>query len=383
MKKIILLGASGSIGQQTIDVLRHYPDLFELVGFSVGENISFLEEILKEFSCSFVCVKNAKDLPSLQEKFPKTTFFSGDQGLIELVSSANVDLLINALVGFTGLIPTIKAIELKIDIALANKETLVVAGEIVLAKIKEYGVKLFPIDSEHSAILQCLQGNEQNKINKILITASGGSFRKLTREQLKDVTVADALNHPNWKMGAKITIDSATMMNKGFEVIEAHYLFDLDYDDIDVVMHDESIIHSMVMYQDYSIMAQCATSDMRLPIQYALTFPQRLPVHNTKPLDFAKLHTLHFNEPNYQRFPLLKLAYECGRKKGNLPAVLNAANEVCNLAFRNGKISFLAIDQLVQEACNNVEFKEKCTIEDILYYDQWARDFVTNKITGE
>ena len=262
---------------------------------------------------------------------------------------------------------------------MANKETLVVGGELIKKALKKHGRSLYPIDSEHSAIFQCLQGSRRSDLKKLIITASGGSFRKLSREQLKDVTVEQALAHPNWSMGAKITIDSADMMNKGFEVIEAHWLFDVDYDDIEVIMHDESVIHSMVEFRDRSVIAQMGTPDMRLPIQYALTWPDRLEL-NEEELDLSAIGTLHFHKPDLHRFPLLKLAYECGRKGGNLNAVMNAANEEANLAFRQGKIPFLMIEEIVSEAVRSVEYREITSTQDLLEANNWGREFALDKI---
>lgn len=379
MKKIVLLGASGSIGLQTIDVCIHHKESFEIVGLSVGHNIEVLKDILTKVSVSYVCT--AQYHKELVEEYPNIHFFHGDEGLLQLVS-LSYDVLVNALVGFVGLLPTLKAIELKKDIAIANKETLVVAGKFVSEAAKKHKVQLLPIDSEHSAIWQCLKGNDRKEISKLIITASGGSFRDKTREELKNVTVKEALKHPNWNMGAKITIDSATMMNKGFEVIEAHWLFDIPFEDIEVVMHPESIIHSMVQFKDHSVLAQLGLADMRLPIQYALTYPNRLEVYNSEALDLKKIGSLHFKELSFKRFPLLKLAYEVGKKQGTLPAVLNAANEEANALFLKGKIRFLDIEDFVMDACKDVWFKQDPNLEDILKADALAREYVRRKIEG-
>ena len=326
MKKILLLGASGSIGIQTLDVIANHLEKFQLTAFSVGKQIDKAIEILNTFNVKYAYVLKKEDALKLDESYKDTNFFYGDKGLIELVENADYELLVNALVGFVGLRPTLRAIELKKDIALANKETLVAGGEIVKKAVAKYHVNLFPIDSEHSAIAQCLQGNDHKTIKNLIITASGGTFRDKTRDEIVDVTLEDTLKHPNWSMGAKITIDSATMMNKGLEVIEAHYLFDIDYDHIKVLLHKESIVHSMVEYIDNSIMAQLGNADMRLPIQYALDYPHRL-VMNNEPLDLTKVATLHFEKMDMARFPLLALAYEVGKKGGNLPCIMNSANE--------------------------------------------------------
>ena len=381
MKKIVLLGASGSIGLQTIDVVKNNLDLFEIVGLSIGNNIEILEKILLEISVKNICVKNEKDFLILKEKYKNINFYYGDEGLIHLVNLSDYDLLVNALVGFVGFKPTLAAIENKKDIALANKETLVVAGELVNKALERNNVKLFPIDSEHSAILQCLQGNNFKEVKKMIITASGGSFRNLSRNDLINVSVDDALNHPNWKMGAKITIDSATMMNKGFEVIEAHWLFNIDYDKIDVILHDESIIHSMVEYIDGAIIAQIGDADMRVPIQYALSYPNRLKRNsNFSITDFKELH---FKKMDYDRFPLLKLAFDVGKKKGNLPCVLNAANEVANNAFREGKISFLDIEKIVFKCVEEFEFIEDIDLDILIATDYKAREMAVSIIEGE
>lgn len=382
MKKIILLGASGSIGEQTIDVIRAHPEEFELVAFSVRNRLDTAYKILEEFNVSSVCVKDEHDANKLQHDYPQLDIKFGDEGLQELASLSYGDTLVNALVGFVGLLPTLKAIEHHKDIALANKETLIVGGKFVKAAVKKYGVTLKPIDSEHSAIFQCLQGNEHGSIDKLIITASGGSFRDRTRDQLKGVTVKEALSHPNWSMGAKITIDSATMMNKGFEVIEAHYLFDIDYDKIEVLLHRESIVHSLVQYCDHAVMAQLGTADMRLPIQYALTHPRRLPLMNSDVLDLVKLHALHFEKADFERYPLLGLAFKQGRLEGNACAIMNAANEEAVALFLAGKIEFLDIETYVFKAVESIEFIENATLDDIIKSDASARAFVKDAVKG-
>lgn len=377
----MLLGATGSIGMQTIDVCKNHADKFEIVGLSVGRNISLLEEILEDISIKYVCTIEKQ--PELERKYPKITFYHGEEGLLSLSQLADYDILVNALVGFSGLKPTLIAIENKKNIALANKETLVVAGKIITKSLKENNVKMFPIDSEHSAIFQCLQGNDIKEVNRLILTASGGSFRDKTREELEGVTVKEALAHPNWSMGAKITIDSATMMNKGFEVIEAHWFYDVPFEDIEVVLHPQSLIHSMVEYQDYSIMAQLGVSDMRIPIQYALSYPERLESKGIQPLDFMTAHQLDFKKMDFKRFPLLQLAYDVGKKQGSLPAVLNAANEVANQAFLDDKITFLDIEKFVFDACENMPYKEDVTIEEIFDIDKSTREYVESRIRGQ
>ncbi len=378
MKKLMLLGATGSIGTQTIDVVTAHPELFELVGLSVGKNIDLLKEILTKVSVKYVCTMERQD--ELEKEYPDITFLVGNGGIIELAKIKGYDLLVNALVGFVGLAPTLEAMKHGHDVALANKETLVVAGKYINQAKHEYGVELFPIDSEHSAIFQALRGNEIKEVRRLLITASGGSFRELTRQDLENVTLEDALRHPNWAMGAKITIDSATMMNKGLEVIEAHWLFDVDYDDIEVVLHKQSLVHSMVEYQDYSIMAQLGNADMRIPIQYALYYPRRIPVENSEPLDFTKTINMTFEPMDMERFPLLKLAFEVGKKDGNLPAIMNAANEQSNQAFRDGKISFLQIEELVFKAVEAAYYIEDASLEQLVEADSWAREYVDSLI---
>ncbi|MDD6468081.1 MAG: 1-deoxy-D-xylulose-5-phosphate reductoisomerase [Erysipelotrichaceae bacterium] len=382
MKEIILLGASGSIGQQTIDVVKQHADQFKIVALSVGKRISVLKEILKEIKVDEVCVQNQKDALKLAKEYPNIHFSYGDNGLLHLVSLPKGDIVVNALLGFSGLMPTLKAIEHKKNIALANKETLVAGGQFVKEALKKYQVTLYPIDSEHSAIFQCLQGNSRSSVKRLIITASGGSFRDKTREELKDVTVKEALSHPNWSMGKKITIDSATMMNKGLEVLEAHWLFDLPFSKIDTIMHKESVIHSMVEFEDTAIMAQLGTPDMRLPIQYALTYPERLPL-NGEYLDWSKFRELHFEPLSMERFPMLRLAYEVGEKGGNLPAIMNGANEAAVQLFLDEKIKFLEIEELVEKAVHNLEYQAHPTLEEVIDADQKARIYVNQLVEGE
>lgn len=384
-KRILLLGASGSIGTQTIDIIEQHPEQYELVSFGVGKNIDYARKLLTKYPVSLISVERKEDSEELQKEFPHTRVTYGSAGLVELVTSVNYDLLVNALVGFVGLEPTLKALETKHNVALANKETLVVGGELVNKAALENGCVITPIDSEHSAIAQCLAGNPYKQIKKLIITASGGSFRKKTREELKDVTVEEALSHPNWTMGAKITIDSATMMNKGFEVMEAHYLFDIPYEQIDVLMHDESIIHSMIEYKDGAVMAELGTPDMRIPIQYAISDPENLrsELNLGESLDLAKVATMHFHAPDYNRFPLLKLAYDIGQNPGTNQAVLNASNEVANAAFRNHRIPFLMIEEVVFKTVEAFENKPVTSLEELIDVDQKARkyaeDYIRNK----
>ncbi len=383
MKRLVLLGASGSIGVQTIDIIQQHPDLFELVSFGVGKNIDKAKEYLSLFpNIQTISVQLEEDAIALQKEYPNKTILFGEKGMEEIVSKENYDVLVNALVGFAGFLPTLKAIESHHNVALANKETLVCGGELINRALKEYGCELYPIDSEHSAIWQSLRGNKKEQVKRLLITCSGGSFRNKTREELKDVTVEQALAHPNWSMGSKITIDSATLMNKGFEVIEAHWLFDIPYENISVLMHPESVVHSAVEYVDHSVIAQLGAPDMRLPIQYALTYPNRYAYQLDTPLDLTKLGTLHFDAPDTNRFPLLALAFECGKKGGNLNAVMNAANEVANAAFRNHEIPFLKIEEIVMSAVHHVPFQQLNTVQDVIDADQWGREYALNMIKG-
>ena len=377
MKKIMLLGATGSIGTQTIDVVLQHQDQFQIIGLGAGKNIKKLTEILSILKdVKYISVANEDDAKSLSKTYPYLTIFYGDEGLKKLASIKSYDLLVNAVVGFRGLIPTLYAIEQKKDVALANKESLVAGGPLVKKALKQHQVHLYPIDSEHSAIFQCLQGNKLSQVDKLILTASGGSFRDYTRDQLINVTVEQALAHPNWNMGGRITIDSATMMNKGFEVIEAHYLFDIPYEQIEVILHRESIIHSMVQYQDSAIMAQLGSADMRIPIQYALSYPERLSMKQDKQFHFTDYPTLHFTSADFKRYPLLALAYEVGKKKGNLGAIMNAADEEAVALFLDEKITFLDIEEYVQQAVQHIPYIKNPTLEDILNSDFQARQFV-------
>ncbi|QRG87152.1 1-deoxy-D-xylulose-5-phosphate reductoisomerase [Bulleidia sp. zg-1006] len=375
MKRLVLLGASGSIGEQTLDVLEQHPSEFELVALSVGHRLDcFKKAILNHPELKAICVQEEKDALSLKKDYPHLEVVFGDYGL-KTLSEMDYDVLVNALVGFVGFYPSVYALESGHDVALANKESLVVGGEVIQTILEETGRKLFPIDSEHSAIFQCLQGEDKKGVENLWITASGGSFRHLRRDELENVTVKQALSHPNWTMGAKITIDSATMMNKGFEVIEAHYLFGIPYHHIKVVLHPESIIHSMVEFKDHSFMAQLASPDMRLPIQYALSYPNRWDLEEEHPFNPFPATNLSFQKLDFMRFPLLKLAYEAGLKKGNQPILINAANEVANLAFREGNLSFLDIENCIQDCLNHFPFETVSTKEDVLRIHQEATSY--------
>lgn len=382
MKKIILLGATGSIGTQSIDVILHHPEAFSLVAMACGKNIDKLRELLSCISVKYVNVSSESDAQILKEEYPNITFTFGEDGLLKMLDF-DADVVINALVGFVGLKPSLKIIETGKVLALANKESLVVGGPLVKKYIKKYNGVMYPIDSEHSAIFQCLQGNHYSEIEKLVVTASGGSFRDKTREELVNVTKEQALAHPNWSMGARITIDSATMMNKGFEVIEAHYLFDVAFDDIEVLMNKESIIHSMVHYVDHSFVAQLGTADMRLPIQYALTYPDRIKLYGEDVLDLKKIGTLHFGDVSYERYPLLKLAYEAGRRGGNSGAIINGADEACIDLFLQDKISFLDIEKGILDAYNEIDFISDPSYKDLEESDRKARAYIYESWKGD
>ncbi|MFQ6862112.1 MAG: 1-deoxy-D-xylulose-5-phosphate reductoisomerase [Beduini sp.] len=383
MKTLSVLGVTGSIGMQTVDVVKNHPDLFQIIGVSAGHNIKKLIEVIETVHPKYVCVMDQEDAQQLQSQYPSLTIYYGDEGLIKIATLEEVSLVLNAVVGFVGMVPTIEAIKKHKDIALANKETLVVGGHIITRLVKEYGVQLLPVDSEHSAIFQSLNGEKHSQIHKLMITASGGSFRDKTRDELVGVTKKEALCHPNWSMGAKITIDSATMFNKGFEVIEAKWLFDMDYDDIIVYIHPESIIHSMVEYNDTAIIAQLGTPDMRLPIQYALTYPDRFEISNAKRLHLDEIGALHFRKPDLDRYRALRLSFEAGRKGGSMPCVLNGANEQAVSLFLNDQIEFLQIEELVESALKDHQWVEDPTIEELLEIDHWAREHVLAQIGGK
>lgn len=375
----MLLGATGSIGSQVLEILRESKE-YNLKSIAVGKNIKKAIEIINEFNPEFVSLQTKEDMEKLQAMYPNIQFGYGDTGLIQVATYLKEKgYLINSIVGMVGLKPTVAAIKAGHDILLANKETLVVAGNIIMDLVKKHNVRLIPIDSEHSTIFQCMMGERREDVSRIIITASGGSFRDKNRSELNDVTVEDALKHPNWQMGAKITIDSATMVNKGLEVIEAHYLFDLDYDKIETVIHPESIIHSMVEYNDGSIIAGLSYPDMRIPIAYALSTPKRNNYSFIEKMNFKKLFSLNFKPMDYNRYPLIKLAYEVGEMGGIMPLVYNTANEVAVRLFLNRKIKFLEIDEIINYAVNNTENINNPTLDDILKYDQILRRDLENK----
>ncbi|MCQ9290567.1 1-deoxy-D-xylulose-5-phosphate reductoisomerase [Staphylococcus hyicus] len=366
MKNIAVLGASGSIGTQAIDVIERHPNEFNLVAFTVGKNIAYAQKIVEKHRPDIISVQHEEDVEAFLDY--DVNVVSGKEGLITVATYAKNDLVLNALLGSVGLEPTMRAIEARKDIALANKETLVVAGELVMAHARRYDVNILPVDSEHAAIFQCLNGEDHKQIKKITITASGGSFRDLSRDALENVTVEDALNHPNWSMGHKITIDSATMMNKGFEVIEAKWLFDLDISKIETILHKESIIHSMVEFVDTSVMAQLGTPDMRMPIQYAFTYPKRLE-HRAPSLNLAQVAQLHFKAMDFDRYRCLQYAYDAIKIGGTMPVVLNAVNEVAVAKFLNKEIRFLDIERLIKREMDQHEVIQNPTLEQILALD--------------
>lgn len=350
MKKLAILGSTGSIGTQTLDVVRAHPEAFAVEGLAAGSNIELLIQQVLEFKPSKVSVGSKELAEQIQQQLPaQIEVFYGEQGLIEIAAGTDADTVVTAVMGSMGLPSTLAAIDAGKTIGLANKETLVTAGHLVTARARQKGVQLLPIDSEHSALFQCLNGEPRERIHQLTLTASGGSFRDRTREQLKHVTVADALKHPNWSMGSKITIDSATMANKGLEVIEAHWLFDMPYDQISVLLHPESIIHSFVEFVDTSIIAQLGNPDMRVPIQYALTYPDRQQAPSSR-LSLAQIGQLNFREMDYERFPCLSMAFEAGRLGGTAPTVFNAANEIAVARFLNGEIPFLLIEDIIADA---------------------------------
>ncbi|MCM2674710.1 1-deoxy-D-xylulose-5-phosphate reductoisomerase [Alkalicoccobacillus plakortidis] len=381
MKKISLLGSTGSIGTQTLDVIRSNPDYFKLVALSAGSNIELVSKQVREFKPALVSVKRDEDVEKLKQEIGDVAIIlSGEEGLMEVACHEDAHVLVNAVIGSVGLKPTLAAIKAGRDIAIANKETLVTAGHIVTTEANRHGVSLIPVDSEHSAIFQALNGEDASSIDRLIITASGGSFRDRTREELKGVTVKEALAHPNWSMGSKITIDSATMMNKGLEVIEAHWLFNIAYDQIDVLMHRESIIHSMIEFSDRSVMAQLGTADMRLPIQYALTYPKRLARETADRLNLWEMEKLHFGKLDMERYRCMKFAYDAGREAGTVPTVLNAANEIAVAAFLNNQISFLQIEDLIEASLNQHERIADPNLEEILHADEQTRRFVQAKL---
>lgn len=366
MKTIAILGSTGSIGTQTLQVVRENGDI-KVAALAAGRNIRLLEEQIREFHPGLVCVWEEPEAEKLRAAVRDldVKVVSGMEGLLEAAAVPETEIVVTAVVGMIGIRPTIAAMEAGKDIALANKETLVTAGHLIMPLAKKMGVRILPVDSEHSAVFQCLNGENPGEIHKILLTASGGPFRGKTREEMKNVRVEDALKHPNWSMGQKITIDSATMVNKGLEVMEARWLFGADYSQIEVVIQPQSVIHSMIEFKDGAVMAQLGTPDMKLPIQYALYYPERRYLPG-KRLDFSQLGSITFEAPDTENFRGLKLAYEAGRAGGNRPVVFNAANERAVRLFLDRKIGFLEITDVIEEALGAVPDQENPTLEQIL-----------------
>ena len=383
MKNISILGSTGSIGTQTLDIVRANDDL-NVVAIAAGSNITKSEEQIREFHPELVCVFNEDAALKLKDAVKDTSvkLVAGMDGLIEAAVYEKAEIVVTAFVGMIGIRPTLEAIKAGKDIALANKETLVTAGHIVMSMAKEYGVKILPVDSEHSAIFQCLNGENSREIDKILLTASGGPFRGRTREQMKNVQVEDALKHPNWSMGQKITIDSATMVNKGLEVIEAKWLFGVGLDDVQVVVQPQSLIHSMVQFKDGAIMAQLGTPDMRLPIQYALYYPERRNLSGRR-LDLFEIADLTFEKPDTDTFRGLALAYQAMEKGGNIPTVYNAANEKAVSLFLDRKISYPEITELIEACMENAEFIDHPDVDEILGTEAAAYEFIEKKMSAK
>ena len=373
-KQLAILGSTGSIGTQTLDIVRQYPDRYSVYALTANTSIDLLVRQAREFHPAAVCIADETYYPQLRDALADTDIkvWAGSQSIEHVVRASEVDIVVAAMVGFAGLRPTIAAIEAGKTIALANKETLVVAGAIIEEMSLRHHAPIIPVDSEHSAVFQCLAGEDTDAVEKILLTASGGPFRTFSKEQLRSVTAAEALRHPNWQMGAKITIDSATMMNKGFEVIEAKWLFGVRYDQIEVLVHPQSVVHSAVQFRDGSIKAQLGAPDMRLPILYALSYPERL--QTTLPrVDWLATASLTFEQADTERFPCLRLAYDAIARGGNMPCVLNAANETANLAFREGRCGFTAIPEVIEQTMQKAAYLPAPSLDDLFASDSEAR----------
>lgn len=377
MKRVTILGSTGSIGRNALNVIDNCEDQFSVIGLSANKNSQLLVEQAKKYQPKFVSIINSEGADYVERKLRSfdVKILKGREGLLKLASYENSDLLLNALVGTSGMEPTINAIRSKVDVALSNKESLVMAGSIINELAIRNGVKIFPVDSEHSAIWQCLAGEDSKEINKIILTGSGGPFRTLPIEKFNTITLDQALNHPNWDMGNKITIDSATMMNKGLEVIEAYWLFNLPPEKIEIVIHPQSIIHSMVEFKDKSIKAQLGLPDMKIPIQYALTYPSHHET-NWEELDLTEINTLTFEKPDFTKFPCMKLAFEVLDLGGTAPAVLNVANEQAVYRFLNKEISFKEIPKIIEMACEKHENVSAPSLDEILNIEIWATNFV-------
>ncbi|MFA5145426.1 MAG: 1-deoxy-D-xylulose-5-phosphate reductoisomerase [Candidatus Omnitrophota bacterium] len=373
MKRIAILGSTGSIGVNALKVIRHFPDRFQVTGLSTNSSIDILYEQIKEFRPLFVCVGDAKAGRELKGRLkPSTRLLVGKEGLEALAADAKVDEVLLAISGFCALSPLLKAIESGKQVALANKEALVAAGSIVMNRAASHKVNIIPVDSEQSAIWQCLEGERLSGLKKIYLTASGGPFWQARRQDLKSVTIKKVLDHPRWKMGKKISVDSASLMNKGLELLEAMFLFNVASDKIEIILHPEAVVHSMVEFIDGSILAQLSATDMRIPIQYAFSYPERLP-NASSSIDFCKLRNLHFQAPDFRKFPCLGLAYRAADELGTMPAVLNAANEVSVEAFLNKKIKFVSIPKVIEKVLDSHRNKLDPDLSDILHADEWAR----------
>ena len=381
-KQIAILGSTGSIGTQALDVISKHRDLFEVYALVANKSVDKLIEQARTFRPNVVCIADETLYEPLRDALSDLDIkvWAGDQAIADMVTMPSIDVVLAAMVGYAGLRPTMAAIAAGKTIALANKETLVVAGDIITDLCFKHHVPLLPVDSEHSAIFQCLAGERNNPIEKLLLTASGGPFRSYTLEQLKHVTATEALKHPNWQMGDKITIDSATMMNKGFEVIEAHWLFNVPYDKIEVLVHPQSIVHSAVQFADGAVKAQLGAPDMRLPIQYALTYPERM-ASDFPRADLLQLSSLSFERPDLEKFPLLSLAYQAIEQGGNMPCIINAANEVVNLAFRQGRCSFPDMSNLIAKTMQTASYIPKPTYDELVTTDFETRQIVNQWIS--
>lgn len=378
-KEIVILGSTGSIGTQTLEVVRSNEDM-NVRAIAAGSNVDLLESQVREFNPEMVCVFDEEKALELKKRISdvKTEVVSGMEGLIKCATLDSADIVVAAVVGMIGIRPVIEAIKAGKDIAFANKETLVTAGHIIMPMVKKYGVKMLPVDSEHAAIFQCLNGENSGEVDSLLLTASGGPFRGMTREQLEDIQVEDALKHPNWSMGRKITIDSSTMVNKGLEVIEAKWLFDVSFDQIKVIIQPQSVIHSMVQFKDGAVMAQLGTPDMKLPIQYALCYPERRYLEGER-LDFYKLSDITFEKPDMETFKGLKLAYEAGREGGSMPTVLNAANEKAVALFLDRKIKYLQIADIIEECMMKHSIVDNPSLEEILEIEQRVYNYIDDR----
>ncbi len=384
MKRLTLLGSTGSIGENVLNVVRMHPGLFSIASVACGSNIDLLAEQIIEFKPDVAAVLNETYAKKLTGRLPgtiQTEIYHGPEGYLKAAEHSESDLVVSAIVGAAGLLPTLAAIDAGKDIALANKETLVMAGDLVKRRAAVKDVRIIPVDSEHSAIFQALQGNQRSDLKKILLTASGGPFRNRPLTDFIKITLEDALNHPTWNMGKKITIDSATLMNKGLEIIEAAFLFDVSVDDIEVLVHPQSIVHSMVSYVDGSVIAQLGVPDMKGAIAYAMTFPDRIDIHQDAP-DFAALENLSFQKPDFEKFPCLSLAYKAAREGGTMPAVMNAANEIAVNAFLDRKITYMDISWIIKGTMDSHGNTDASVLDQILLADTEARNHARHMIEG-